>query len=85
LLFQSLAKHLGSKAAGVILTGMGEDGAKGLLELKNAGGYTIAEDASTAVVHGMPAVAAKIGAARAVLPLDQIGQRLMQLGEEAHA
>lgn len=85
LLFQSLAKNLGAKGAGVILTGMGEDGARGLLELKNAGGYTIAEDASTAVVHGMPAVAAKLGAARAILPLDQIGQRLLALVEEAHA
>lgn len=85
LLFQSLAKSVGAKAAGVILTGMGEDGARGLLELKNVGGYTIAEDASSAVVHGMPAVAAKIGATRAILPLDQIGPRLLSLAEEAHA
>ena len=85
LLFQSLAKHVGAKAAGVILTGMGEDGAKGLLEMKTAGGYTIAEDASTAVVHGMPAVAARIGAASAILPLDAIGPRLLALAEEAIA
>lgn len=85
LLFQSLAKNLGPKAAGVILTGMGEDGARGLLEMKTAGGYTIAEDASTAIVHGMPAVAAKIGATRAILPLDQIGPRLVSLVEEARA
>lgn len=83
LLFQSLAKNVGAKAGGVILTGMGEDGARGLLEMKNAGAYTIAEDASTAVVHGMPGVAAKIGAARAILPLDQIGPRLLSLVEEA--
>ncbi len=85
LLFQSLAKNVGPKAAGVVLTGMGEDGARGLLEMKTAGGYTIAEDASTAVVFGMPAVAAKLGAARAILPLDQIGARLLHLVEEAHA
>lgn len=85
LLFQSLAKHVGANAAGVILTGMGEDGARGLLELKQAGGFTIAEDASTAVVNGMPAVAAKLGAAGVVLPLDQIGPRLVHLIEEAHA
>lgn len=83
LLFQSLAKVLGAKGAGVILTGMGEDGARGLLEMKQAGAYTIAEDASTAVVHGMPAVAAKIGAAKAILPLDAIGPRLIALVAEA--
>lgn len=85
LLFQSLAKTLGAEAAGVILTGMGEDGARGLLEMKTAGAYTIAEHASTAVVHGMPAVAAKLGAARAILPLDQIGSRLRTLVEETYA
>ena len=83
LLFQSLARHVGAKAAGVILTGMGEDGAKGLLEMRSAGGYTIAEDVSTAVVNGMPAVAARIGAARMILPLDAIGPRLLALAEEA--
>lgn len=85
LLFQSLAQNVGAKAAGVILTGMGEDGARGLLEMKQAGAYTIAEDASTAVVHGMPAIAAKLGAAKTILPLDQIGPRLLQLVEKVRA
>ena len=57
LLFQSLAKSAGPRGLGVILTGMGEDGAQGLVELRQAGGYTVAEDESTAVVYGMPAAA----------------------------
>lgn len=79
LLFQSMAQSIGSRGLGIILTGMGEDGAKGLLELRQAGGYILAEDESTAVVYGMPAAAARIGAVSASLPLDLIAPRLLQL------
>jgi two-component system, chemotaxis family, protein-glutamate methylesterase/glutaminase len=79
ILFSSLAKVAGPKTAGVLLTGMGEDGARGLLELRRAGGYTIAEHASTAVVNGMPAAAVQLKAAAEVLPLNLIGQRIDQL------
>ncbi|MGV3663666.1 MAG: chemotaxis-specific protein-glutamate methyltransferase CheB [Prosthecobacter sp.] len=75
VLFRSLAGQ-GSAAAGVLLTGMGEDGALGLRDMHEAGAYTIVEDESTAVVYGMPAAAVRLGAASAVLPLGEIGPRL---------
>jgi two-component system chemotaxis response regulator CheB len=78
-LFQSMAKTVGRRGLGVILTGMGEDGARGLLELRQAGGYTIAEDESTAVVYGMPAAAQRMGGVRVSLPLDLIAPRIQRL------
>jgi two-component system chemotaxis response regulator CheB len=83
VLFQSLARSLGSAALGVLLTGMGEDGAEGLRALREAGGYTIAEDASTTVVYGMPAAAVRLGAVCESLPLPQIAPRLIELVEQA--
>jgi two-component system chemotaxis response regulator CheB len=82
-LFQSLARVAGSRAVGILLTGMGEDGARGLLEMKEAGAFTIAEDESTAVVYGMPAAAARLGAVSQSLPYDLIGTRLSQLMADA--
>jgi two-component system chemotaxis response regulator CheB len=79
ILFQSMAHSLGPKALGVVLTGMGEDGAAGLLEIRRAGGYTIAEDPCTALVSGMPQTAVLLGAAREVLRLSAIAPRLLQL------
>ncbi len=79
VLFQSLARAFGAKAIGIILTGMGEDGARGLLEMREAGACTIAEDETTAVVYGMPAAAARLGAASIRLPLEAIAPRLQQL------
>ncbi|WP_210495840.1 chemotaxis-specific protein-glutamate methyltransferase CheB [Microvirga antarctica] len=79
LMFQSIAKTLGPKGLGVLLTGMGEDGAQGMLEMKQAGAYTIAEDESTAVVYGMPAAATRMGGVRASLPLDLIAPRITRL------
>lgn len=79
VLFRSLAQEKGPQALGVVLTGMGSDGADGLLEMRRAGAYTIAEDQSTAVVYGMPGVAAQIGAVREQLPLAAIAPRLCQL------
>lgn len=75
VLFRSMA-GLGSSAAAVLLTGMGEDGALGMRDMQRAGAYTIVEDESTAVVYGMPAAAVKLGAASAVLPVGEIGPRL---------
>jgi len=83
MLFGSLAGVAGPQTAAALLTGMGEDGAAGLAELQAAGGYTIAEHASTAVVNGMPGAAVRLGAAREVLPLDLIGPRLVQLADRA--
>jgi len=79
VLFRSLARSLGPRALGVLLTGMGEDGAAGLLEIRQAGGYTLAEDESTAVVYGMPAAAVRQGAACESLPLPAIGPRVLEL------
>jgi two-component system chemotaxis response regulator CheB len=79
VLFQSMAKNLGPHALGVLLTGMGEDGADGLLAMHKTGGYTIAEDASTAVVYGMPAAAVRLGAVRESLPLPAIAPRVLEL------
>jgi len=79
ILFQSLARNVGSSAVGVLLTGMGDDGAEGLKAMYDAGCHTIAEDESTAVVYGMPAVAVKLNAVRESLPLPEIGTRIQQL------
>lgn len=83
VLFASLAQMFGSRTAAVLLTGMGEDGAQGLLELRRAGAWTIAEHQSSAVVYGMPAAAVRLKAAKEVLPLEAIGPRLAQLGKAA--
>ncbi|HEX4346899.1 MAG TPA: chemotaxis-specific protein-glutamate methyltransferase CheB [Vicinamibacterales bacterium] len=78
-LFRSLARSAGASAAGVLLTGMGDDGAAGLLALRQAGGYTVAEHESTAVVYGMPKAAVDCGAAVECLPLGNIAPRLREL------
>lgn len=79
VLFSSMARDLGKHGIGVVLTGMGADGAEGLKQMADAGAYTIVEDASTCVVNGMPAAAAKLGGAREVLPLPAIATRLRDL------
>jgi two-component system chemotaxis response regulator CheB len=73
VLFSSVAEYAGSNAAGVILTGMGADGAKGLLKMREAGARTVAQDEKSCVVFGMPKEAIKIGAAEKVIPLNNIG------------
>ena len=72
VLFKSVAKYAGKNAIGIIMTGMGADGAAGLLEMKNAGADTIAQNEETCVVFGMPKEAIKIGAANKTLPLELI-------------
>jgi two-component system chemotaxis response regulator CheB len=79
ILLRSLAQSLGNRAIGVILTGMGDDGAEGMRAIHDAGGYTIAEDESTAVVYGMPAVAMRLGGVTEQLPLPRIGPRLREI------
>lgn len=79
VLFQSMAGSLGAEALGVLLTGMGDDGASGLLDVRRSGGYTIAEDESTAVVYGMPAAAVRMGAVCESLPLPAIAGRILEL------
>ena len=74
-----MARDLGSGALGVLLTGMGDDGAAGLLAVRRSGGYTIAEDESTAVVYGMPAAAVRLGGVCESLPLPAIAPRVLDL------
>ena len=76
---ESVARVAGPRAVGVILTGMGSDGAAGLKAIKEAGGATIAEDASTCIVYGMPKAAREAGAASKILPLHRISQELARL------
>lgn len=79
VLFESVAREHGPRALGCLLTGMGRDGALGLLALRQAGAMTIAQDEATSTVYGMPREAALLGAASRVLPLDQIGPALALL------
>lgn len=79
ILFSSMANSLGPAAIGALLTGMGDDGAEGIHELRRAGAYTIAEDESTAVVYGMPGAAVQLGAIRESLPLGAIAPRILEL------
>lgn len=72
VLFRSTARFAGVNAIGVIMTGMGDDGAKGMLEMKQAGAKTVAQDEKTCVVFGMPKEAIKLGAVDKILPLDAI-------------
>jgi two-component system, chemotaxis family, protein-glutamate methylesterase/glutaminase len=79
VLFNSVAMFAGKNAVGVILTGMGTDGAQGLLEMRKAGAVTIAQDQRSSVVWGMPGEAVKIEAADHVLPLDSIAEKVLSI------
>ena len=78
VLFNSVAKYVGAAAVGVLLTGMGADGAAGLLAMCQAGARTIAQDEETSVVYGMPKEAANLGAAQTVLPLGEIAAGIVK-------
>jgi two-component system chemotaxis response regulator CheB len=78
VLFSSCARNMGKNALGVILTGMGSDGARGMLEMKQAGAFNIAQDESTSVVFGMPREAIRLKGVDKVLALDQISSALLQ-------
>jgi two-component system chemotaxis response regulator CheB len=78
-LFESVAAEFGPNAAGVLLTGMGRDGASGLLEMRRAGAFTIAQDQATSVVYGMPQQAAALNAATRIVPLGEVGPLMTSL------
>ena len=80
VLFRSVARYAGRNALGMIMTGMGDDGAAGLLEMHNAGAKTIAQDEASCVVYGMPKEAVKRGAVDVILPLDQLSDSIMEFG-----
>jgi two-component system chemotaxis response regulator CheB len=73
VLFDSIARDYGPAACATLLTGMGRDGAAGLLKIRQAGGLTVAQDEASSVIYGMPREAALLGAATHILPLSQIG------------
>jgi two-component system, chemotaxis family, protein-glutamate methylesterase/glutaminase len=79
VLFKSTAKYAGANAVGVILTGMGADGAEGLKEMKDAGAGTIAQDEKSCVVFGMPKEAIKLGGVDKILPLDNIANEIIRM------
>ena len=79
VLFRSVANCVGGSAIGVIMTGMGDDGAQGLLELRRSGAQTIAQDESSCVVFGMPREAIRLGAVAEVLPLPRIARSVLQM------
>lgn len=83
VLFESLARELGPRTLACILTGMGVDGAAGLLAIKQSGGFTIAQDQASSLIFGMPAAAIERGAARAVVPLDDLASTLVSLAAPA--
>jgi two-component system chemotaxis response regulator CheB len=79
VLFESLAVDRGAEVLACLLTGMGRDGAAGLLAIRRAGGFTVAQDESTSVVYGMPREAMLLGAAQRILALDQIGPEIVRV------
>ena len=77
VLFRSAARSAGGNAMGVIMTGMGDDGARGMAEMHTAGAYTVAQDEATSVVFGMPKEAIAHGGVDRVVPLDQIAREIL--------
>jgi two-component system, chemotaxis family, protein-glutamate methylesterase/glutaminase len=84
-LFHSCAEHAGANVVGVIMTGMGDDGARGLLAMREAGARTLAQDEATCVVFGMPKVAIDMGAAQQILPLSRLAPTALALMRESEA
>jgi two-component system chemotaxis response regulator CheB len=83
VLFRSVARSAGSNAIGAILTGMGDDGARGLLEIAQTGAPTLVQDEATSVVWGMPGAAVRLGATQEVVPLERIAERLLEMAAQA--
>jgi two-component system chemotaxis response regulator CheB len=78
VLFRSAARYAGKNAVGVIMTGMGDDGAAGMLEMHETGAYTIAQDEASCVVFGMPQEAIKLGGADKIMPLGAIAHEVVR-------
>jgi two-component system chemotaxis response regulator CheB len=82
VLFRSVARSAGANALGILMTGMGDDGALGLLELREAGARTIAQDEASCVVFGMPKEAIRLGGAGQVLPLEALAREIARAGAD---
>jgi len=78
VLFRSAAQAAGSNAVGVIMTGMGDDGARGMLEMRNAGAWTVAQDEASCVVFGMPKEAIALGAVDEICPMDRLADQVLE-------
>ena len=85
VLFRSVAQNVGPNAVGAILTGMGDDGARGLKEMLDAGARTMAQDEASSVVWGMPGAAVKLGGAQDILPLGRVAENIMRLAQTVGA
>lgn len=88
VMFRSVAQYAGANAVAALLTGMGEDGARGMLAMREAGARTLAQDEATSVVWGMPGSAVRLGAAQVVVPLENIAAELLAMihrSSESHA
>ena len=85
VLFRSVAQNVGPNAVGVILTGMGDDGARGLKEMLDAGARTLAQDEASSVVWGMPGSALKLGGVQDLLPIGRVAEHIMQLAQTVGA
>lgn len=84
VMFSSISEIAGKNTLAILLTGMGKDGAEGLLKIKNKGGHTIAQDEKTSIVWGMPKAAIDIGAAKEVLPLEKIVDAIIDFSNKIH-
>ena len=84
-MFQSLVKSAGANVVAALLTGMGKDGAQGLLALKQSGAFTVCQNEDTCVVYGMPRAAVQLGAADKILPLEAIPEAMIQQLEKVKA
>ncbi len=78
MLFRSVARAAGANATGIIMTGMGDDGARGLREMYDAGAYTLGQDEASCVVYGMPKEARKLDAVHREIPLDHIPASILK-------
>ena len=85
VLFRSVAQNVGPNAVGVILTGMGDDGARGMKEMADAGARTLAQDEATSVVWGMPGAAVKLGGVQEILPLGRVAENIMRMAQTVGA
>jgi two-component system chemotaxis response regulator CheB len=81
VMFDSVAKFAGANAVGAILTGMGNDGASGLLKMRENGAHTVAQDEASSVVFGMPKEAIECGAAEKVVPLSEVAQNMIMFAQ----
>ncbi|MBX8486483.1 chemotaxis response regulator protein-glutamate methylesterase [Pseudomonas cichorii] len=81
VLFRSMARHAGANTLGVIMTGMGDDGARGLLAMRESGAHTVAQDEASCIVFGMPKEAIRMGAAQAIEPLSRVPILIQQFGD----